>query len=278
FMVAFPKAMSAAFAGYYLALWLALWSFMLRGVSIEVGGHLADRQWQQFWDVVFTIANLALAIIFGAALGNVIRGVPVDASGRFSLALFSDFGVHGEVGILDWYTLSTAAETVCLLAAHGATYLALKTTGAVHDRAQRLAGRAWLAAGAGFVVVSIETWGVRPALFAHVLGRPPGWLAIAVLVVGVAAVIRGRRRRRDGLAFAGSVAIFVGLLAGLAVGVFPVLLRSTVSDAFSVTVDQAASSSEGLGLAAIWWPMALVLALASFAFTARQFRGKVGVG
>ncbi|HET9622846.1 MAG TPA: cytochrome d ubiquinol oxidase subunit II, partial [Kofleriaceae bacterium] len=47
FMVAFPKAMSAAFAGYYLALWLALWSFMLRGVSIEVGGHLADRQWQQ---------------------------------------------------------------------------------------------------------------------------------------------------------------------------------------------------------------------------------------
>jgi cytochrome d ubiquinol oxidase subunit II len=275
FMVAFPKAMSAAFAGYYLALWLALWSFMLRGVSIEVGGHLRDRQWQQFWDVVFAIANILLAIIFGAALGNVIRGVPVDATGRFSLALFSDFGVRGEVGILDWYTLSTAVETLILLAAHGATYLVLKTTGTVHDRADRLAGRCWIAAGVGFVAVSIETWVVRPELFANVLARPPGWLAVLVVVVGAGAVIRGRWRRREAVTFAGSTMIFVGLLAGLAVGVFPVLLRSTLTDAYSVTVAQAASSDEGLGLAIVWWPIALVLAIVYFVFIARQFRGKV---
>src|SRR5262249_10460978 len=61
FMVAFPAAMAAAFSGYYLAMWIALWSFMLRGISIEVGGHLADRQWQQFWDVVFAAANILLA-------------------------------------------------------------------------------------------------------------------------------------------------------------------------------------------------------------------------
>jgi cytochrome d ubiquinol oxidase subunit II len=251
---------------------------MLRGVSIEVGGHLRDRQWQQFWDVVFAVANIALAIIFGAALGNVIRGVPVDASGRFSLALFSDFGVRGEVGILDWYTLSTAAETLVLLAAHGATYLTLKTTGMVHDRANRIAGRCWIVAAAGFVGMSIETWIVRPALFDHVLARPPGWLAIVVLVAGIAAVIRGRLRRHELLAFAGSVAIFVGLLVGLAVGVFPVLLRSTLDETHSVTVAQAASSNEGLGLALIWWPISLVLAIVYFAFIARQFRGKVRPG
>jgi cytochrome d ubiquinol oxidase subunit II len=116
---------------------------------------------------------------------------------------------------------------------------------------------------------------VRPELFTNVLARPLGWLAGLVLVVGVAAVIRGRLRRREALTFTGSAMIFVGLLAGLAVGVFPVLLRSTLADAYSVTVDQAASSNEGLGLALVWWPIALVLAIVYFAFIARQFRGKV---
>jgi cytochrome d ubiquinol oxidase subunit II len=275
FMVAFPAAMAAAFSGYYLALWLALWSFMLRGVSIEVGGHLGDPMWQRFWDVGFTAANVVLAVVFGAALGNVIRGVPIDATGRFSLAFFTDFGVHGQVGILDWYTICVAVETLVLLCAHGATYLVLKTTGAVHDRSARLAGWLWLATALGFPVITLETWLVRPELFGDLLHRPLGWVALAVVVAGAAGVVSGRRRNREARAMVGSALVIVGLLAALAVGVFPVLLRSTISAEFSVTADQAASSSTGLAQAIVWWPIAFALAIVYFVFVARQFRGKV---
>ena len=139
FLLAFPRVMATSFAGFYLALWLVLWSFILRGVSIEVGGHIHDRLWQSWWDFVFAVSSVLLAVLFGAALGNVIRGVPLDESGKFSMSLFTDFGVRGRVGILDWYTVSVAVFTTVLLSAHGATYLRLKTTGQVHQRSERLA-------------------------------------------------------------------------------------------------------------------------------------------
>jgi cytochrome bd ubiquinol oxidase subunit II len=79
----FPRLMASAFSGYYLALFLILWCLILRGISIEVGGHIDDRLWQGFWDFVFAFSNLLLAILFGAAAGNVVRGVPLDRQGNF---------------------------------------------------------------------------------------------------------------------------------------------------------------------------------------------------
>src|SRR5215470_10194068 len=115
----FPKLMASAFAGYYLALMLILWCLILRGVSIEVVGHINDRLWQTFWDFVFVIGNTLLAILFGAAAGNLVRGVPLDADGNFSMAFFTDFRAHGYVGLLDWNTVSVAIFAAVILAAHG---------------------------------------------------------------------------------------------------------------------------------------------------------------
>ena len=157
--------MATSFAGFYLALWLVLWSFVLRGISIEVGGHIDDKLWRSWWDFVFAVSNVLLAVLFGAALGNVIRGVPLDESGKFSMSLFTDFGVRGRVGILDWYTVSVAVFTTVLLAAHGAAYLRLKTIGPVHQRSERLARQLWPAAFVLLAVVTVETWAVRPALY-----------------------------------------------------------------------------------------------------------------
>jgi len=123
----FPRLMASAFAGYYLALFLILWCLILRGISLEVGGHINDRLWQAYWDFIFVVSNFLLAILFGAAAGNVARGVPVDAQGDFSMAFFTNFNVRGHVGLLDWYTVSIAILAVVMLAAHGATYLTLKT-------------------------------------------------------------------------------------------------------------------------------------------------------
>jgi len=275
FMVAFPKAMATAFAGYYLALWLALWSFMLRGISLEVGGHLPDPLWQAFWDLVFAVANVLLAIVFGAALGNVIRGVPLDETGEFTLAFFTHFGVRGRVGILDWYTLSVAVMTLLLLCAHGATYLTLKTQGTVHERSMRWARRLWWAVAVGFPIVTLETSSVRPEIFRAAAERPLAWLGLLAALGGLGALITGRRLGREQRAFAGSCAIIVGLLIVLGVGLFPVLLHSTIAPEFSMTAQQAASSPRGLQLALYWWPPAMLLAFGYMMFIARQFRGKV---
>jgi len=87
----FPRLMASAFAGYYLALFLILWSLILRGVSIEVGGHIDDRLWQGFWDFVFVFSNFLLAVLFGVAAGNVARGVPIDGDGNFLHAILHEF-------------------------------------------------------------------------------------------------------------------------------------------------------------------------------------------
>src|SRR5882724_5597724 len=107
-LAVFPKLLASAFAGYYLALMLILWGLILRGISLEVGGHINDRLWQTFWDFVFVFASFLLAILFGAAAGNVARGVPLDPQGNFSMAFFTDFTPLGHVGLLDWYTVSVA--------------------------------------------------------------------------------------------------------------------------------------------------------------------------
>src|SRR5215469_9307159 len=158
----FPRLMASAFSGYYLALILILWCLILRGVSIEVGGHINDRLWQGFWDFVFVFSNCLLAILFGAAAGNVARGVPLDAQGNFSMAFFTDFNVRGYVGLLDWYTVSIAIFAAVILAAHGATYLTLKTEGPVHDRSHKFANYLWTAVVPLGVVVLVESRFVRP--------------------------------------------------------------------------------------------------------------------
>src|SRR5262249_17276236 len=163
----FPRLMASAFSGYYLALMLILWGLILRGISIEVGGHIDDRLWQGFWDFVFVVANFLLAILFGAAAGNVARGVPLDAEGNFSMAFFTDFRTSGYVGLLDWYTVSVAVFAVVILAAHGANYLTLKTEGAVHDRSTKIAKYLWIAVVPLFLLISIETLLVRPDLSGH---------------------------------------------------------------------------------------------------------------
>jgi cytochrome bd ubiquinol oxidase subunit II len=275
FLMAFPVIMATAFAGFYLALWLVLWSFILRGISLEVGGHTDDHLWQSWWNFVFAVSSVVLAVLFGTALGNVIRGVPLDGTGKFSMSLFTHFGVRGRVGILDWYTLSVAVFTTVLLSAHGAAYLRLKTSGPVHDRSERLARRLWALTFVLLLVVTAETWIVRPDLYGVMLRRPMAWLPVAVALAGGWALVTGLRGPAEARAFAGSCAVIAGLLGGAAAALFPVMLRSTLGDEHSITAYAGAAAPRGLAIALVWWPIAFVLAITYFTVVMRNFRGKV---
>jgi cytochrome d ubiquinol oxidase subunit II len=274
----FPRLMASAFAGYYLALFLILWCLILRGVSIEVGGHINDRLWQTYWDFIFVFSNFLLAILFGAAAGNVARGVPVDAQGNFSMAFFTNFDVRGHVGLLDWYTVSIAILAVVMLAAHGATYLTLKTEGPVHDRSQKWAKNLWIAVVPLLLVVLFESRIVRPDLPGRgALSNPFWWIGLAVTVVSIIALVPGLRPRRELRAFIGSNFVIVGLLATGAAAIFPVMLHSTLAAQNSMTAYAVAAGSMSLHLAAIWWPMGFALAVFYFIFISRRYAGKVSV-
>jgi cytochrome bd ubiquinol oxidase subunit II len=275
FLLAFPRVMAASFAGFYLALWLVIWAFILRGIALELGAHLDEPLWRSAWHVVFAGSSLLLAVLFGVALGNVLRGVPIGDTGRFSMALFTNFDVRGEVGILDWYTLSVGVFATTLLAAHGAVYLRLRTSGELNRRAAAAAGRLWIAVATLFPVVTAQTWFVRPELFGAIAGRPIAWVAVLAAASGAAAVWSGLRRDAEARALAGSTAVLAGLLAGAATGVFPDMLHSTFRPDYSLTAFNGATTTLGLTIALFWWPAAAVLACTYALLVARRYRGKV---
>ena len=184
-VMAFPRLMSASFSGCYLALMLILWCLLLRGISIEVGGHMPDRLWQEFWDAVFVFSNVLLSVLFGAAFGNVARGVPLTTDGTFYLPFFTNFGITGTVGLLDWYTVPIALFCVLILAAHGATYLTMKTTGTVHERSVKFSSQTLGRSGSCFYHHHHTDLGCTPGI----IGRDCG----PSVVLGNAHHRRGKR-------------------------------------------------------------------------------------
>ena len=273
----FPRLMASAFAGYYLALFLILWCLILRGVSIEVGGHINDRLWQGYWDFNFVLSNFLLAILFGAAAGNVARGVPLNPDGNFSMAFFTDFNVRGHVGLLDWYTVSVAIFAAVMLAAHGATYLTFKTEGSVHDHSERYAKYLWIACIPLLLVILIESRFVRPDLPGRAWSNPFWWLGLIVTVVSIVTLVSGLAGRRELRAFLGSNFLIVGLLMTGAAAIFPVMLRSTLAPDNSLTAYAVAVSPNTLRLASFWWPIGFALAVFYFIFISRRYAGKVSV-
>ncbi len=271
---AFPRALAAGLSGFYFAIFLVLWCLILRGVAIEFRSHARDPLWRPFWDVTFSGASLLLAVFFGAALGNLLRGLPLDAEGWFSLALFTDFSARPPVGILDWYTVAVGAFALVALVMHGAAFLAWKTDGPVEERSRLWLGRAAVAVAVLWAPITLLTGMLHPTLFRSFAGRAPAWLALALAVAGMAGVFAGHARGRERWAFIGSSAFLGGLLAATAASVYPVILRAVGADALSLTARGAASDPEGLRAALGWWSLGFPLAIVYLGIQFRLHRGK----
>jgi cytochrome d ubiquinol oxidase subunit II len=273
--LAFPKVLAAGFSGFYLAMWLVVWCLMARGISIEFRSHLQDGLWRHFWDFAFTFASVLLPVLFGAALGNVLRGVPLDGSGFFEMALWTDFRTGVRPGILDWYTVLIGLFALATVTAHGALFLAWKTEGPVHDRAKALAPGLWGLVLVFWIVASFATSLVNPGIFRNLPTAPLGWVAILVFLAGLGLVVTGIRQARFLMAFLGSGAFILGLLAASAACVFPVMLKSTLGPRFDLTALNASVGAHGLRSGLVWWLIGFPIALGYVAFLFRFHRGKV---
>ncbi len=272
--LAFPKVLASGLSGFYLAIFLLLWVLILRGISIEFRSHIGDPMWRAFWDATFALASTLAPILLGAALGNVLRGVPLDERGWFALPLFDSFSPTGALGILDWYTVLCGVTALAAILHHGALFLTWKTDGAVEARARRAASWLFPLTLGLWLLASIATARLAPALVDGLVARPLAWACTLLFLAGLATSFFARRRGRDLLAFVGSAAFLLGLLAATAASVYPVWLRSAGDPARSLTATAHAASPESLRAGLLWWPFGFVLALVYLAVLFRLHRGK----
>jgi len=272
--VGFPRVLSSGISGFYFAIFLVLWCLILRGVSIELRSHVKDTVWRKTWDAGFAAGSLLLPVFFGAALGNLIRGVPLNAEGWFTLALFSDFTPAPPVGILDWYTVLVGVFALAALGAHGGAYLAWKTDGAVQERSRRAARVLWAAVAALWIAVTAATAFVNPDLLAALPRRPLALALAALAVLGLAGAFVSLGRGRDLRAFLASCAFVGGLSVATAVCVWPVMLRATPDAARSLTALNAGGDVDGLRTALGWFAVGLPLVFGYYVFLFRFHRGK----
>ena len=274
--VAFPRVMAISFPAYYLALFLVLWTLILRGISLGIPRTHSVRPVAFFLGLrVRRREHLAGDSLRSRHRQRRPRHAASDRTRRSAFRLFTDFGVRGMLGILDWYTLSMAVFTLVCLGAHGAAYLALKTEGDVRRRSKRFTKWLWLGAVFLLLVISLETFYVRPELFAGIADRPAAWIGLALMAGGLAAIFTGLRSAAEARIFVGGCVLIAGLLGTAAASLFPVMLYSTVSPEYSITAYNGSSDLSSLRTASYWWPLALALTWAYFWFVAKHYRGRV---
>jgi cytochrome bd ubiquinol oxidase subunit II len=273
----FPTLYAASFSGFYLPLMMVLWLLMLRGIGIELRHHIDHPMWRSFWDIVFSFASILLAIFFGAALGNVIRGVPLNADKTFFEPLWTNFQPHGQTGILDWYTVLAGVVALVALAVHGANYLAVKTDGVVQMRARHIAR---MGSGLMTLLVAVSfvaTVKLRPQLLANYRAHLLSWLIPLAVLGALAALLYFRQQANDLVAFVASSICLAGLLGGAAFGMFPVVLPATTGSQFDLTIWNTAAQSYGLRVGLVWWLIGMTMATVYFTYLYRSFRGKVSL-
>jgi len=260
--MAFPKAYASSFSGLYFGLIIVLWLLVGRGLSLELRHQIDNPLWRSACDTVFFLASGALALVFGVALGNVVRGVPLNGDGYFSLPLFN---------ILNWYALLVGVFGLVVLAAHGASFMAFRASGPPAERARLWARRLWVGELVLFVAMIGPTYAVRDEMLTNLFDHP--WrLVFPLLAIGALGAAFLYQRAGDwARGFYSSCVFIAGLLTTMAAGLYPNVLPAREGNPHSLTIDNAAAGSHTLKVALFWWPFAMVLAGVYFVFAYRMF-------
>jgi cytochrome d ubiquinol oxidase subunit II len=276
---AFPLLYASSFSGFYLPLMIVLWLLLMRAIGIEFRSHLHDQVWREFFDGMFSLSSALLIIFFGAALGNVIRGVPLAADHYFFVPLWTNFQPRGaEPGALDWYTILSAIVALAVLSLHGALYVTLKTSGTLNRRMMRFSGILWPVVALLTGISLVATLWIRPDLAANYSASAWSWVIPAAVAVFLAGIYYFHRSGRERDAFLCSCGYLVAMLSGAAVAMYPMLLPATAGSANSITIYNAAAGEDSLVIGLRWWTFGMLIALGYFIFVYRMFRGKVEAG
>ncbi len=272
---AFPLLYASAFSGFYMPVMIVLWLLVLRGLSVELRMHVDEPLWRSFFDGLFFFSSSLLAIFFGAALANVIRGVPIGPDNYFYLPLWTDWRTGVKPGILDWYTVIGGVMALLALSLHGALYLSLKTEGHLERRSRAWARRLWIFVVLATVFAIPATVLARPDSLHNYQLYPMAFLSPLAVIISLIAIPIALRRRSELAAFLSSCAYLAAMLCGAAAGLFPVLLPSTIPGTASISISNALAGPHTLRVGLVWWIFGTMLALLYFGIVYWLFRGKV---
>ena len=272
---AFPALYASSFSGFYLPLMIVLWLLILRGIGIEFRNQIHSPLWTTFWDTVFSGASLLLIVFYGAALGNVVRGVPLDAKGYFFEALWTNFRLGTNTGILDWYTILVGVAALLALVMHGALWVGMKTEGAMNARSRQVASWSWWGVGLFTILVTYFTFEVQPQVEKSLYDRPAGYVFPLLALAGLASARLFMARRDDVKCFLSSCAYLIGMLTSVVFGLYPLVLPASTDPSYSLTVQSAKAADYGLKIGLTWWIIGMILVATYFVYTYRSFSGKI---
>lgn len=262
---AFPHFYATLFSGFYLALVLMLLALILRGVAFEFRSKDERPGWRTFWDWAIFGGSLVPALLWGVAMSNLIRGVPIDENMTY---------VGGFFNLLNPFALVGGLASVAIFTLHGALFLTLKTGGGLEDRARGFASKLWLPATVLMgIYVLLYMWFTD--VIEHV-GYNPGIVPLAA----VATVLMSGyflKRKSDGWAFIMTSLSIVAATVTLFIGLFPRLMVSSLNPEWSLTIYNASSSPYTLKVMTIVAFTLVPFVLAYQAWTYWTFRKRLTV-
>jgi len=281
---AFPPVYATVFSGFYLALMLVLFSLIFRAVSLEFRAH--DEEWGGLWDWAFFGGSALPALLYGVAVGNIALGVPLAKSGEFAGNFFTLLGFWG--GTFNPFPLCIGVLGLSMILLQGASWIALKSEGALHDRAAALRSTlAWVFTALVVVATAVSALFAKEA-FANILGKNVpviGLVFVVLLIVALVWIRLASNGGKDLAAWYAASLAMCSLVSMWAVAIFPNLVPS-IGDATgaatnALTVFNSSSSQLTLTVMLIIAVIGVPLVLFYMYVIYRTFSGKVsakGVG
>jgi cytochrome d ubiquinol oxidase subunit II len=260
---AFPHWYATLFSGFYLALFLILAALIVRGVAFEFRSKDRSPAWRATWDWMIFVGSLLPALLWGVALANLLKGVPIDASMTY---------VGGFFDLLSPYTLVAGLASMSLFATHGALFLELKSTDPIRARSTAIIKKVGPAATVLLVLFVAGTYAWTD--FHARLGVNPG----LVPLLGLGALLSAGiliHRGRTGWAFVMTTLTIVFSVATLFMALFPRVMVSSLDPAWSLTIYSAASTPYTLRIMSIVAGIFVPVVLAYQAWTYWVFRHRI---
>jgi cytochrome d ubiquinol oxidase subunit II len=266
---AFPEAYATVFSGFYLAFMLLLCALIFRAVSMEFRSKRESSAWRSSWDVAFSIASGVATLLFGVAVGNAIKGMPIGPDKEFAGTFFD---------LLGPYQIVVGLLAVATFAMHGSIYLYLKTEGSLQQRIHDWIWRTFGVFVALYILTTIYTLVTLPAVTHNLTGHPWGWVVVILNVLAIANIPRAVYRNKPVYAFVSSACTIAALTFLFGVALFPNLIVSSLNPAWNVTIYNAASSEKTLSIMRTIAFLGMPFVLAYTTIIYRVFRGKVNLG
>ncbi|HYW35015.1 MAG TPA: cytochrome d ubiquinol oxidase subunit II [Balneolaceae bacterium] len=282
--LSFPRVYSSSFSGFYLPFIILLWLLILRGISIELRNHVENVIWKSLMDFWFGMSAFLIALFLGAALGNIVRGVNLGgvvngtaqySSTYFFATLWTDFGPYGNVGVLDWFTVTMGVTAVVVIFFHGAAWIIKKTDSPLNNRLRSFGAKWSWAIPVLVLITGCMMYFVRAGFYKNYFEYIYLYIFPALGLFASVLIPRAFKNGEDGHPFLYTTVFIFTMLISTLIGMYPDLLPSTNNMNPALTIHNSATSHYGMVVGLVWWCIAMVLVIIYFTFIHRIFAGKM---